>query len=45
VVFADDNILGGSLHSIMKTTEALVFASKEIGVEVIEIRMQDEVTI
>jgi hypothetical protein len=45
VVFADDNIFGGSLHSIKKTTEALVFASKEIGVEVIEIRMQDEVTI
>jgi hypothetical protein len=35
LVFADDvNILGGSVHAIKKNTEALVFASKEIGLEV-----------
>jgi hypothetical protein len=35
VVYADDvNILGGSIHAI-KNTEALVVASKEIGLEVI----------
>jgi len=35
--FADDddvNILGGSLHPIKENTEALVVASKEIGLEV-----------
>ena len=35
VVYADDvNILGGSLHTIKKNAEALVVASKEIGLEV-----------
>jgi hypothetical protein len=35
VVYADDvNILGGSVHAIKKDTEALVVASKEIGLEV-----------
>jgi hypothetical protein len=35
VVNADDvNILGGSLHTIRKNTEALLIASKEIGLEV-----------
>jgi len=35
LVYADDiHILGGSIHTIMKNTEALVFASKEIGLEV-----------
>jgi hypothetical protein len=28
------NILGGSIHSIRKNTEALLIASKEIGLEV-----------
>jgi hypothetical protein len=35
VVYADDvNILGGSVHAIKKNTEALVVASKQIGLEV-----------
>jgi hypothetical protein len=29
----DDNILGGNIHTIVRNTEALVFASKEIGLE------------
>ena len=34
-VYADDvNILGGSAHTIKKNKEALVFASKETGLEV-----------
>ena len=31
---ADVNILGGSVHTIKKNTEAFVVASKEIGLEV-----------
>jgi hypothetical protein len=35
LVYADKvNILGGSVHAIKKNTEALVVASKEIGLEV-----------
>jgi hypothetical protein len=36
LVYADDvNILGGSIRTLFKNnTEALVFASKEIGLEV-----------
>ena len=34
VYAADDNIQGGSIHIIKKNTEALVIASKEIGLEV-----------
>jgi len=35
LVYADDvNILGGSVHTIKKNTEALIVASKEIGLEV-----------
>jgi len=35
LVCADDvNILGGSVHTMKKKTEALVFASKEIRPEV-----------
>jgi hypothetical protein len=35
LVFADDaNILGGSLHTINRNTEALVVTSKEVGLEV-----------
>jgi hypothetical protein len=35
LVYADDvNILGGIIHSIKKTAEDLVIASKEIGLEV-----------
>jgi hypothetical protein len=35
LVYADDvNILGGSVHAIKRNTEALVIASKEIGLEV-----------
>jgi hypothetical protein len=33
--YADDvNILGGSVHAVQKNTEALVAATKEIGLEV-----------
>jgi hypothetical protein len=35
LVYADDvNMLGGSLHTKTKNTEALVVASKEVGLEV-----------
>jgi len=35
LVSADDvNILGGSVHTVKKNAEALVVASKEIGIEV-----------
>jgi len=35
LVYGDDvNILGGSVHTVKKNTEALVFANKEIGQEV-----------
>jgi hypothetical protein len=35
LVYADDiYMLGGSLHTTKKSTEALVIASKEIGLEV-----------
>jgi hypothetical protein len=35
LVYADDdNSQGGSIHIIKKNTEALVIASKEIGLEV-----------
>ena len=35
LVYADDvNILGGSIHTIMKNTEALVVATKVIGLEI-----------
>jgi hypothetical protein len=35
LVYADDvNILGGSIHTIRKNTEALLISSKEIGSEV-----------
>jgi hypothetical protein len=35
LVDADDvNMLGGSVHSILKSAEALVVANKEIGLEV-----------
>jgi hypothetical protein len=35
LVYADDvNILGGSIHTMRKNTEALVITSKEIGLEV-----------
>jgi hypothetical protein len=35
LVYADDvNILGGSIHTIRKNTEALLIARKEIGLEV-----------
>jgi hypothetical protein len=36
LVYADDvNILGGSIHTIKKNTEALVVISQETGLEVI----------
>jgi len=55
LVYADDvNILCGSVRALKKNTEALVVASKEIGVAVnadktniwscLETRMQDDVT-
>jgi hypothetical protein len=35
LVYAEDiNILGGSIHTIKKNSEALVVASKETGLEV-----------
>jgi hypothetical protein len=35
LVYADDvNILGGSIHTIRKNTEALLIAGKETGLEV-----------
>jgi hypothetical protein len=34
LVYADDNILGGSIHAIKKNTEALVVTSNKIGLEV-----------
>jgi hypothetical protein len=34
VYAADDNILGGSIHAIKKSTEALVLAGKGIGLKV-----------
>ena len=35
LVYADDvNILGGSVHTVKKNTEALIAASKEIGLQV-----------
>jgi hypothetical protein len=52
LVYADDvNILGGSIHTVRKNTEALLIASKEIGLEVkaeetiwscLKIRTQDK---
>jgi len=35
LVYADDvNILGGSIHTVRENAEALIVASKEIGLEV-----------
>ena len=34
LVNANDNILGGNIHTIKKNTKALVVAGKEIGLEV-----------
>ena len=34
LVNADINILGGSVHTIKENAEALIVASKEIGLEV-----------
>ena len=35
LAYADDvNILGGSIHTLKENSEALVVASKEIGIEV-----------
>ena len=55
LVYADVNMLGGSVHTVKENTETLVVANKEIGLEVnadktsswsyLEIRMQDEVTV
>ena len=56
LVYADDdNILGGSIHTIKKNTECLVAASKENGLKVkgdkskymviFEIRVQDTIKI
>jgi len=55
VAYADDvNILGGSVHTIKENAEALVAATREIGLEVLiklstwsclQIRMQDKFTV
>ena len=55
LAYADDiNILGGSIHSLKENAEALVAATREIGLGVLiklstwpclEIRMQDEVNV
>jgi hypothetical protein len=53
LVYVDDvNILGGSIHTVRKNTEALLITSKETGLEVnadklsiwscLEIRIQDK---
>ena len=35
LAYADDvNILGGNVHTVKENVEALVFATKEIGLEV-----------
>jgi len=55
LAYADDvNILGGSIHMLKENAEALVAATKGIGLEIsadktkymvcLEIRMQDEIT-
>ena len=36
LVHADVNILGRSVHTIQKNTEALVAARKEIGLQVLD---------
>jgi len=56
LVYADDgNILDGSVHTIKKNVKALIVASKEIGLEVmliklstwscLEVRMLDKVAV
>ena len=57
LAYADDvNILGGSIHTVKENAEALVAATREIGLEVsadktkfmvicLEIRMQYEFTV
>ena len=55
LAYADDvNVLGGSVQKVKENAEALVVATKEIGLEVnadktkymiLEIRTQDEVTV
>ena len=56
LAYADDvNILGGGIHTVKENAEALVAATKEIGLEVnadktkyiscFEIRTQDEFTV
>ena len=44
------NILGGAIHTLKENAEALVAATREIGLEVstwscFEIRMQNEITV
>ena len=34
LAYADDNILGGSVHMVRENAEALIVATKEIGLEV-----------
>jgi hypothetical protein len=34
LVYADVNMLGGSIHAMKKNTEVLVVTSKDIGLEV-----------
>ena len=55
LAYADDvNILGRSIHTLKENAEALVAATREIGLKVLiklstrsclEIRMQDEFTV
>ena len=56
LTYADDvNILGGGIHTLKENAEALVAATREIGLEVsadktkyrscLEIRMQDKIRV
>jgi len=46
LIYADDvNVLGGSIHTIWRKAGALVFASKETGLEVMLIRLHVHVSI
>jgi hypothetical protein len=42
LVYVDDvNVLGGSVHTITKNTEALVVARKEIGLDIMLVKLSN----